>query len=179
MIILSWEFGIKPSDGVCPPNAIPTHKDRKPLSLPSSSCEYFCNVKDQPWIGVIFNKHGNSNNHCDISRFLLLFPCLFLTLSHITHMHTHIKSPPPLDRASYMEKVDEPWKAYSVDPADKLTNWVHLSRKTFAQMWSLCLMESLPKTLSHPHLCGFWHGHIAETLAVLLQIFSGLQQDIS
>ena len=81
--------------------------------------------------------------------------------------------------ASYMGNVDEPCKAYSVDPADKLTNWVHLSRKTFAQMWSLCVMENPLTTLSHPRLCGSWRGRLAETLAVLLQIFSGLQQDIS
>lgn len=40
-------------------------------------------------------------------------------------------------------------------------------------------MESLLTTLSHPRLCGSWRGRLAETLAVLLQIFSGLQQDIS
>lgn len=40
-------------------------------------------------------------------------------------------------------------------------------------------MESVLTTLSFPHLCGSWRGHLAETLAVLLQIFSSLQQDIS
>lgn len=96
----------------------------------------------------------------------------------LPHTHT-VHTAPPLCEASYMGKVDGPWKAYGVDPADKLTNWVHLSRKTFAQMWSLCVMESFLTTLSYPRLCGSWPGRPAETLAVLLQIFSGLQQDIS
>lgn len=135
----------------------------------------FLECKRSTLDSVIFNKQGNSNNHCDIFCSLPLFLCLSFSLTQITHICSAL----PLYRASYMGKVDEPWKAYSVDPADKLTNWVHLSRKTFAQMWSLCVMESLLTTPSHPRLCGSWRGRLAETLAVLLQIFSGLQQDIS
>lgn len=118
MTILRRELAIKASDGVRSP---PPHTDGELLSFPSGSREYFWNVRDEPWIQSF---SINKGIQIIIVTYFALSPSVspspFLT-------HTHIAHARPFYRASYMGKVDKP---YSVDPADKLTNWVHLSRKT-------------------------------------------------
>lgn len=70
-------------------------------------------------------------------------------------------------------------KPYSVDPADKLTHLFRLSRRTLLQrdpcVWLKAFWQLYPVHIS----VVLGRGPLGETLAVLLQIFSGRQQDIS
>lgn len=159
--ILRRGLVIKASDGVsCSPTGTVTFSLFLPVLVNISTLD-----------SVISNKQENSNNHCDIFHSLPLSPFLTLTWSHTAHSSLY--------RASYMGKVDGAWKVHSVDPDDKLTNWVHLSRKISAQMWSWCGMQSLMTTPSHPQLWACCRSCLAETPEVLLQIFSAIKQNIS
>lgn len=159
--ILRRGLVIKASDGVsCSPTGTVTFCLFLPVLVNISTLD-----------SVISNKQENSNNHCDIFHSLPLSPFLTLTWSHTAHSSLY--------RASYMGKVDGAWKVHSVDPDDKLTNWVHLSRKISAQMWSWCGMQSLMTTPSHPQLWACCRSCLAETPEVLLQTFSAIKQNIS
>lgn len=159
--ILRRGLVIKASDGVsCSPTGTVTFSLFLPVLVNISTLD-----------SVISNKQENSNNHCDIFHSLPLSPFLTLTWSHTAHSSLY--------RASYMGKVDGAWKVHSVDPDDKLTNWVHLSRKISAQMWSWCGMQSLMTTPSHPQLWACCRSCLAETPEVLLQTFSAIKQNIS
>lgn len=90
MTILRRELAIKASDGVRSPPT-PPHGRRAPSFLSFRFSWIFLECKGWTLDSVIFNKQGDSNNHCDI--FCSLSLCFSVSLSH---SHTHSACTPLL-----------------------------------------------------------------------------------